>query len=178
MGSILKSSSGAFVAQVNIGGKRRSKSFETKVLAQRARSAKKQPPPMQASAGGPDVALLHCFMEERRAMGAGPSTIGQDMTYIGTIMRSTGPVEGVPVAAALKALTAARKAMTASGAISRSQERTRGPTGKEQITLRDFWAKRRRGIPIWTLTTFAIATAIRLSEITGLRWRAIIIRER
>jgi integrase len=111
-------------------------------------------------------------------MGAGPSTIGQDMTYIGTIMRSTGPVEGVPVAAALKALTAARKAMTASGAISRSQERTRGPTGKEQITLRDFWAKRRRGIPIWTLTTFAIATAIRLSEITGLRWRAIIIRER
>jgi len=108
-----------------------------------------------------------------------------DLTYVHTILTHGGPLAGVDVSRAVAELAAARKVLISADAIGRPEERRRRPTGEEMITLRDFWDKRRRGIPMWTLTRFAAATAMRFGEILRIRWddldtdgRMIIIRDR
>ncbi len=132
-----------------------------------------------------DVAAIRDFARQRRNGGAGPATILMDLSYIGTILRHGGALAGVDTAQALAHLASARAVLGASGGVSRPDERKRRPTDAELLALRDFWAKRRRGIPMWPVTQFAIATAMRLSEITRIRWadldldaRTVVIRDR
>ncbi len=130
-------------------------------------------------------ARIREFAKMRKAEGAGPATIGQDLTYIHTILKMGGAVADVNTDAALGAYTKARAILNASGAVGRPQERTRRPSDNELVALRDQWAKRRRVVPMWDITQFAVATAMRLSEICRLRWddldvdgRMITIRDR
>ncbi len=223
-------SGGNWTAQVNVGGKRRSKTFDSKREAQKwARQAEatvdagknltsdrirfqdvarvyveaitsgtKQPSRSKLTTirilcehigrrpiMSLDVSAYREFIAQRKASGAGPATIGQDLTYIGTILRHGGALLEIGVDAPLSALSGARLIASTTGDIGSSKERDRRPTDGELTTLRDFWAKRRRGIPMWTITCFAAATAMRLSEITNLKWsgfdpdaRTILIRDR
>ncbi|SFM11335.1 tyrosine-type recombinase/integrase [Shimia aestuarii] len=135
----------------------------------------------------PDLtsARIREFAKMRRAEGAGPATIGQDLTYIHTILKMGGAVLDVDTDTALGAYTKARAILNASGAVGRPKERDRRPSDGELVALRNHWAQRRRVVPMWDLTRFAIATAMRLSEITRIKWddldvegRMIWIRDR
>lgn len=131
------------------------------------------------------VAAFRDFARQRRAEGAGPATVGQDLSYIHSILVVGGPLLDVPVEAPLAAYVSARRIFGAANAVGRSRERDRRPTDAELVTLRDFWATRRRVTPMWDLTRFAVATGMRLSEINRLTWadldagrRMIRIRDR
>lgn len=226
--SIWESRPGRFTAQVNTGGKRLSKTFDSKRDAQRwARHfevavdegkrpdrdatfttlaeeyltemiAAKEPSRSKLAAiriiceiighrkvSELDVAAFRDFARQRGGSGAGPATILMDLSYVGSILRHGGALADVPTDAALAALSTARAVMSASGTVARPEERKRRPTDAELLALRDHWARRRRGIPMWTLTRFAVASAMRLSEILALRWadldedkRLILIRDR
>jgi len=227
MASIYKNGTGRWTAQVNLGGKRRSKTFDTKAEASKwARGEEAHHdetggqvkttaatfadvttayvnalPTMSRSKASAiahvrdllgrrkvadlDVQAFRDFARERETEGAGPATILQDLSYVGTILRVGGPVAGVATAHALASLSSARAVLRASGTVARPQERTRRPTDAELVALRDYWAKRRRGIPMWTLTCFATATAMRLSEVCRIEHRdvdtaarTVIIRDR
>jgi integrase len=229
MASIYPARNGRWTAQVNIGGKRKSKAFDTKVEARRW--ARHQEVAVDAGAkfndmtfgdlveeyigtvsetkeisrtklnaitnickfigrvpvDDMDVATFRDFVRKRRnsTSAPGPSTIGMDLTFIHTILSHGGALTGTDTAHALAGLKAARIILTASDAIARSDERTRRPTDAELVTLHDFWAKRRRGTPMWTVTQFAAATSMRLGEILRIRWddtdrvkRTIVVRDR
>ncbi|MGX9350095.1 tyrosine-type recombinase/integrase [Shimia sp. W99] len=135
----------------------------------------------------PDLtsARIREFAKMRRAEGAGPATIGQDLTYIHTILKMGGAVMDINTDTALGAYTKARAILNASGAVGRPKERDRRPTDVELVALREQWSKSRRVVPIWDITQFAICTAMRLSEITRITWddldeagRMVTIRDR
>ena len=234
MSSIYPARNGRWTAQANIGGKRKSKAFDTKTEARRwARHLE-----AQIDAGAKtktktnalmtfgelveeyvatisetkkisrakinalnnicqiigrvpvpslDAPTIRDFVRARRnsPTSPAPATIGMDLTYIHTVLTHGGALAGINTAQPLAALKSVRTILTAADAVGRSQERTRRPTDAELVLLRDFWAKRRRGIPMWPITQFAAATAMRLGEIVRIRWddidreaRTVIIRDR
>ncbi len=116
-----------------------------------------------------NVKTLTDFAKSRAAEGAGPSTIGQDMSYIHTILSVGGPLADIQTGPALLSQKSARSVLNASGRIARPTERKRRPTGTELIALRDLWEIRRRLVPIWAMTQFAVATGMRLGEICRIR---------
>ena len=128
------------------------------------------------------------FCKERENEGAGPSTILQDLSYIGTVLRHGGALLGAEHAAAtvVTALDAARRTLRHSGRIAKPEERDRRPTDAELQQLIGYWSPNpRQHIPMIDLMLFAIATAMRLGEIVGLQWedldeesRTIVIRAR
>jgi integrase len=128
------------------------------------------------------------FCKTRESEGAGPATILQDLSYIGTVLRHGGALAGVEHAAAttVTALEAARRTLRHSGRIAKPEERDRRPTDAELQKLIGYWSPNpRQHIPMIDLMLFAIGTAMRLGEIVGLQWedldeqnRTIVIRAR
>lgn len=129
------------------------------------------------------------FCKAREDEGAGPATILQDFSYIGTVIRHGGALTGTEsaVQGILGALDAARITLRHAGRVSRPEERDRRPTDQELVSLIDFWDENPRQIliPMADLTLFAVSTAMRLGEITALLWedldeanRTILIRAR
>jgi integrase len=128
------------------------------------------------------------FCEAREVEGAGPATILQDLSYIGTVLRHGGSLLTAEqaTATALTSLEAARRTLRHSGRVAKSDERDRRPTDDEIGRLLDLWSRNpRQSIPMMDLSLFAIATAMRLGEIIGLQWedldtpsRTIIVRAR
>jgi integrase len=113
------------------------------------------------------------FCEAREAEGAGPATILQDLSYIGTVLRHGGSLLAAEQATAtvLASLDGARRTLRHSGRIAKSDERDRRPTDDEISRLLDLWSRNpRQSIPMMDLSLFAIATAMRLGEIVGLQW--------
>ncbi len=119
------------------------------------------------------------FIRTRSAEGAGPATVSMDLTYVHTILKHGGAFANAQeaVLGPMAALAAARLTARHAGQLRAAEERDRRPTENELQRLYDHWSRRRRGfapfIPLWEITTFAIATAMRLSEITRLTWRDI-----
>jgi integrase len=128
------------------------------------------------------------FCKNRETEGAGPSTILQDMSYIGTVLRHGGALVGAEHAAAtcVTGLDAARRTLRHSGRIAKPEERDRRPTDDELQKLIAYWSPNpRQHIPMIDIMLFAVATAMRLGEIVNLRWedldektRTILIRAR
>ena len=126
------------------------------------------------------------FVKERSAAGAGPSTIGQDLSYLRAALAAGATLMDINTSAQITALGSARTLLNAAGAVSRSQERNRRPTEKELLNLKaHFIPKRVTALNMWDVTTFAIATAMRLAEICRITWadldeekRTVIIRDR
>lgn len=128
------------------------------------------------------------FCKAREDEGAGPATILQDLSYVGTILRHGGVLIGAKHASAtaVAELDDARRSLRHAGRIARPEERDRRPTDAELVTLLKLWtANSRQAIPMADLTMFAVATAMRLGEIVGLQWsdldeakRTIVIRAR
>jgi Phage integrase family len=133
-----------------------------------------------------DVAALKHYADRRRCAGAGAATVGKDICYIGTALRHGAPLLGLDASRALESLRTARGLLAHAGLVMQPRERTRRPAEAELIRLREHWrAYPTREIPMWRLTLFAVATAMRLGEILQLEWagldresRIILIRDR
>lgn len=230
MASIYESRNGRWTAQVNLGGKRTSKTFGSKIEATRwarhtevAADAGKTPMRRDLKLGdlikvyiehiadlNPTRSKLSMlgtinehmgrlplrdlsraqpyreFVKERSAAGAGPSTIGQDLSYLRAALAAGATLLDIDTSAQITALGSARTLLNAAGAVSRSQERNRRPTDDELLKLKaQFDPKRKTALDMWDVTTFAIATAMRLAEICRITWadldekkRTVIIRDR
>jgi integrase len=128
------------------------------------------------------------FCRTRETEGAGPATILQDLSYIGTVLRHGGGLIGAEhaTATAITSLDTARRTLRHSGRVAKPEERERRPTDTELSDLIDHWAGNpRQSIPMIDLVLFAVSTAMRLGEIVKLRWedleendRTIVIRAR
>jgi len=128
------------------------------------------------------------FCKTRELQGAGPATILQDMSYIGTVLRHGGGLIGAEhaTATAITSLDTARRTLRHSGRVAKPEERERRPTDTELSDLINHWAGNpRQSIPMIDLVLFAVSTAMRLGEIVNLRWedlgesdRTIVIRAR
>ena len=126
------------------------------------------------------------FAADRRAQGAGPATILQDLSYVGTALRHGCVAAGVSAAQPLLELASARSVLGHSGQIAKPVERDRRPTEAELQALFSHWRRHPcREIPMVDLMLFACATAMRLGEITRLDrpdldtvGRTVLVRDR
>lgn len=122
------------------------------------------------------------YVKDRRASGAGGVTINIDLTYLGTVLKTARQLWKIPVS--LDPVTVARANMGHLGISTRSNERDRRPTSDEIKRLCAYFDDRSE-LPMRDIINFAIATAMRLSEIVGLRWenlnrkdKTIVIKDR
>jgi integrase len=110
-------------------------------------------------------------VQSRRAEGAGPATVINDLIWIGVVLRAAKSVRELPVSPEI-----VQQARTACGElrlIGKPKKRTRRPTADELARLREHFGRRdqRATIPMQTVMDFAIASARRESEICRLEWR-------
>lgn len=122
------------------------------------------------------------FVRDRRKGGAGGVTISIDLTYLGGVFKTAKELWKLPVS--LEPIEAARANMAHLKISTRSEERRRRPTEKEIADLCDYLDKHST-LPMRDLIHFAIESAMRIEEITMLRWvdlneadRTIMIRDR
>lgn len=109
------------------------------------------------------------FAKRRAKEGAGPVTIGIDMSFIGTILEHAAAVHGVAVPT--EQVRLARIALNRLGLIARSNERDRRPSQDELdkiITAADL--NFRQIIPLGRIVKFAVATSMRQDEICRVLW--------
>lgn len=113
--------------------------------------------------------LLVQFAKRRAKEGAGPVTIGIDLSFIGTVMEHGAAVHGIQVP--IEQLRLARIALHRLGLISKSAERDRRPSPEEldQI-IQTAESNPRQIIPLARLVKFAVATAMRQDEICRVLW--------
>jgi integrase len=127
------------------------------------------------------------YGRERAEQGAGPATLAQDLIYLRVVLETARNHWDIPVDP--EAVVAARAVLRSEGLIAKSEERDRRPTDDELATLFTYWrspkVRRVLAIPMEDVVRFAIASCMRLSEITRIRWedineadRTIIIRDR
>lgn len=124
------------------------------------------------------------FAKARHAAGAGPVTIGIDLAYLGTILRSARALWRMQVTD--EPVRQAREGLAIIGLVGRSRARDRRPTQAEIDALCAYWrANPRQQIPMADIVEFAIATGMRREEIRSIRWadldgaaRIITIRDR
>lgn len=126
--------------------------------------------------------FLTSHVRSRRKGGAGGVTIGIDLTYLSGVFKTARELWKLPVS--LEPFKVARANMAHLKISTRSKERERRPTADEIERLCNY-LDARSALPMRDLIHFAIASAMRLSEIVGLRWvdlnerdRTIIIRDR
>jgi integrase len=124
------------------------------------------------------------FAKERHKAGAGPVTIGIDLAYLGTVLRTMRALRRLALSdEPVKEAMAALKLL---GLIGRSRERDRRPTQDELARLcAHFREPGVTKLPTADIIEFAVATGMRREEITRLRWddlnpeaRTITIRDR
>lgn len=109
------------------------------------------------------------FGRNRRKEGAGPVTVGTDISYLRTIMVHAAAVQGVAVST--EEVDLARVALNRLGVIGRGNERDRRPTEDEiQDLLAYFDTWKRMAVPMSRIVRFAIATAMRQGEIARITW--------
>jgi integrase len=116
------------------------------------------------------TAALIRHVRGRRADGAGPATVMNDLIWIGVVLRAASNVKEVPVRPEV-----AREARDACGTlrlIGKARKRARRPTLQELTRLREYFTARdkRAEIPMVAIMDFAIASARRQAEITRLEW--------
>ncbi len=108
--------------------------------------------------------ILLQFAKRRAKQGAGPVTIGIDISFIGTILEHAAAVHGIAVPT--EQVRLARIALNRLGLVAKSAERDRRPTQDELdaiITASE--TNLRLIIPLARLVKFAVATAMRQDEI-------------
>lgn len=127
---------------------------------------------------------LRDYIDKRQADGAGGVTIAQDLSYLSVVLdwaRHTRRIDVDPETA-----RDARRSLKHRKLDTRSRERDRTPTQAELEALFAHWeANPRQKVPMPELVRFALASAMRLGEITRIvaedvdhDARAVIIRQR
>jgi integrase len=113
--------------------------------------------------------MLVQFAKRRVKEGAGPVTIGIDISFIGTIMEHAAAVHGINVPA--NEVRLARIALARLGLIAKSAERDRRPTPDELTQIiTTAQSNPRQIIPLGRIVRFAVATAMRQDEICRVVW--------
>ncbi|MEX3690656.1 site-specific integrase [Paraburkholderia sp. BR14263] len=108
------------------------------------------------------------FARERAAEGAGPVTVALDVSTLGTVFKTARNVLHIPVT---NPVPDARARLNDAELVGKSGERDRRPTAVELQRIKAwFAAKDRQRIPMSDIIDFAVATAMRASEITSIRW--------
>lgn len=117
------------------------------------------------------TAALIDHVRSRRANGAGPATVGNDLTWIAVVLRAAKSVKGVLVKPEI--VEEARTACRELRLIGKSRRRDRRPTLDELKKLDDYFRRRdrRARIPMVDIFWFAIHSARREGEICRLEWR-------
>jgi integrase len=134
-----------------------------------------------ARLGAADIAS---FVAERRKEGAGGVTVAADLSALSAVLKWARRVRSIDVNDRLA--NEARSGLTAARISTRSRERTRVPLRKElDAILGHLERNPRQVLPVAAITRFAAVSAMRLSEITGIRiedisWneKAVLVRER
>lgn len=104
------------------------------------------------------------FAKRRAKQGAGPVTIGIDISFIGTVLEHAAAIHGIAVPT--EQVRLARIALNRLGLVARSQERDRRPTRDELDTIiKSADQNFRQIIPLGRIVKFAVATAMRQEEI-------------
>lgn len=122
------------------------------------------------------------YVRDRRKGGAGGVTIGIDLTYLSAVFKTARELWKIPVSA--DPVNTARSNMAHLKISTRSVERTRRPTERELSALQSY-LDTRSTLPMRDIIDFAVESAMRVDEITRLRWvdlnekdRTIVIRDR
>jgi integrase len=110
-------------------------------------------------------------IQSRRAEGAGPATVINDLIWVGVVLRAAKSVRELPVSP--EVVEQARSACSELRLIGKPKRRTRRPSADEIARLREHFKSRdrRAEIPMAAVMDFAIASARRESEICRLEWR-------
>ncbi len=110
-------------------------------------------------------------VQSRRAEGAGPATVLNDLIWVGVVLRAAKSVKELPVNPEI--VQQARNACRELRLVGKSRKRTRRPTADELTRLREHFKSRdrRATIPMLPVMEFAIASARRESEICRLERR-------
>lgn len=110
-------------------------------------------------------------VRSRRARGAGPATVANDLIWAGVVLRAARSVKGLPVRPEI--VQEAREACSELRLTGKARKRARRPTPAELEQLRDYFERRdkRARIPMQSIVEFALNSARRESEICRLEWR-------
>ena len=116
-------------------------------------------------------AMLIDHVRSRRAAGAGPATVINDLVWIGVVLRAAKNVKELPVRPEIA--QGASSACRELRLIGKPRRRARRPTSDELARLQEYFASRdrRAQIPMQAIVDFAIASARREAEICRLEWR-------
>jgi integrase len=116
----------------------------------------------------PQILVDH--VRQRRSTTAGPATAGNDLTWLGVVLRAVKGVKGLPVPVA--AVDEARESCRRLKLIGKSKQRNRRPTPDEIERLRTYFSGRdaRAQIPMLDIFDFAISSTRREAEICRLEW--------
>lgn len=122
-----------------------------------------------------DAARLHSsdlveHIRQRRLSGTGPATAGNDLIWIGVVLKAARSAWGLDVDPHV--VEDARSACRQLRLIAKAAKRTRRPTADELARL-DAWFRRgdeRLRTPMADIMWFAVYSARRQAEITRLRW--------
>lgn len=131
-----------------------------------------------------DRAMLIEYGRKRAKKGAGPVTLGIDISVIKMISTHSADVHGLGISS--EPVDLARVALKRLGLISKGNERDRRPTNDELSKLfRCCDDNERLLAPMTRIVQFSIATAMRLDEICRVEWcdldvqrRMLLIRDR
>lgn len=117
-----------------------------------------------------DASVLIDHVRSRRAKGAGPATVGNDLTWIGVVLRAAKSVRGLPVRPEI--VDEARTACRELRLLAKSRRRDRRPTSQELTKLDAYFGSRdaRARVPMREIMWFAIHSARREAEICRLEW--------
>jgi integrase len=117
-----------------------------------------------------NVSQLVNHIKARRADGAGPATVCNDLVWIGVVLRAAKSVKGLPVQPSI--VQEARTACRELRLIAKARKRDRRFAPDERARLRDYFERRdrRAEIPMNDVLDFAIESTRRQAEICRLRW--------
>ena len=106
-------------------------------------------------------AALIDHVRSRRADGAGPATVANDLVWIGVVLRAAKNVKELPVRPEI--VQEARSACGELRLIGKPRKRARRPTPDELAQLREYFARRdrRSDIPMQSILEFAISKDLR-----------------
>lgn len=121
--------------------------------------------------------LVH-YGKSRRVSGP---TLANDLSFLSVVLRHARHIWGLPSPDHIKP---ASYVLRSAGLLDKSTERKRRPT-EDEITSIKAWFAEHSKLPMADIIDFAVLSAMRLSEVTGLLWcdynardRTILIRER
>ncbi len=131
--------------------------------------------------------IVNNIRERAENDGSKPATLALEVTHLADLLKFARTYLKLPVN--LETVIDARRLLKDEGIVGKSEERDRRPTSDELSKLQEYWTSHRylkqAPTPMWDVVCFAIATAMRLSEITRIRWddfdedeKTILIRDR